>query len=178
MMAPTATRFHLQSCSPADRSNGGRCQRSPGNVLQAVVRYLKPSRQLQRTGPLPGTAPHAGHGFLFAGTAVGQADVALLVVSAKGRELEAALKEALGQLQQLQNAKTWYSEAVEVQAGGGPSTLAEQLRAARGLGTAAKVRFLCEESSSSFGAKHPSFQEGRLAVAVTKMDEASWAQAG
>ncbi|CAE7194804.1 SUP35 [Symbiodinium natans] len=66
--------------------------------------------------------------------AAAEADVALLVVSAKGRELEAALKEA----------------------GGGPSTLAEQLRAARGLGTAAK--------------------DGRLAVAVTKMDEVSWAQ--
>ncbi|CAE7773604.1 HBS1L [Symbiodinium pilosum] len=66
--------------------------------------------------------------------AAAEADVALLVVSAKGRELEASLKEA----------------------GGGPSTLAEQLRAARGLGTAAK--------------------EGRLAVAVTKMDEVGWAQ--
>ncbi|CAE7940365.1 SUP35 [Symbiodinium necroappetens] len=63
-----------------------------------------------------------------------EADVAMLVISAKGRELEAALKEA----------------------GGGPSTLVEQLRAARGLGTAAK--------------------EGRLVVAVTKMEEVSWAE--
>eukprot|EP00930_Biecheleria_cincta_P026335 TRINITY_DN18579_c0_g1_i1.p1 TRINITY_DN18579_c0_g1~~TRINITY_DN18579_c0_g1_i1.p1 ORF type:complete len:974 (+),score=259.96 TRINITY_DN18579_c0_g1_i1:50-2923(+) len=62
--------------------------------------------------------------------AAAEADVAVLVVSAKGRELEAAMKET----------------------GGGTSVLQEQLRVCGGLG----VR--------------------RLVVAVTKMEEANWAQ--
>lgn len=61
--------------------------------------------------------------------AAAEADIALLVVSAKGRELEAALREASG-----------------------TSALAEQLRVAKGLGAR------------------------RLLVAVSKMEEASWAQ--
>eukprot|EP00913_Durusdinium_trenchii_P001390 g1286.t1 len=61
--------------------------------------------------------------------AAAEADVALLVVSAKGREMEAALREASG-----------------------TSALAEQLRVAKGLGA------------------------NRLLVAVTKMDDAQWAQ--
>ena len=61
----------------------------------------------------------------------------MLVISAKGRELEAALKEA--RLPERSHRMLMSRACLNFQAGGGPSTLVEQLRAARGLGTAAKA---------------------------------------